>query len=343
MSNSSCQVRVDRGSASWSVRAQPSMGRLSWLFPARLQDSFFAAEFVTTTTQTSQTTMHAAGQTVADWPADQMKAYLRDSRSWGTWIVENDQLSRQMVAALLAAHEETGCLAEDDEEAGQMDASHAALPHMGERRRTPTKGDDWLAPHVVSQLAGILLQHGCVPAESAALLNLQLSSIPGPSRIGIALLVGGNCLMWVMLFLDLIAHEEWRYELAVWPADEGARGLVGIGTMWLCHADVGHLTGNTFGWLAFGLIILLGHGPKTLFALFLGINFVVGVTCWLTRGGCGASLTLTQTPTLTPTPTPTRHLLAQWRGLRRLSNPSPNSNPNLKPNPNPNSNPNPQP
>lgn len=149
------------------------MGRLSWLFPKRLQDSFFAAEFVMTTTQTSQTTMHAAGQTVADWPADQMKAYLKDSRSWGTWIVENDQLSRQMVAALLAAHEETGCLAEDDEEAGQ-NASHTALPHMGERRRTPTKGDDWLAPHVVSQLAGILLQHGCVPADSAALLNLQV-------------------------------------------------------------------------------------------------------------------------------------------------------------------------
>ena len=305
------------------------MGRLSWLFPARLQDSFFAAEFVTTTTQTSQTTMHAAGQTVADWPADQMKAYLRDSRSWGTWIVENDQLSRQMVAALLAAHEETGCLAEDDEEAGQMDASHAALPHMGERRRTPTKGDDWL----VSQLAGILLQHGCVPAESAALLNLQLSSIPGPSRIGIALLVGGNCLMWVMLFLDLIAHEDdeveesWRYELAVRSADEGARGLVGIGTMWLCHADVGHLTGNTFGWLAFGLIILLGHGPKTLFALFLGINFVVGVTCWLSGGGCGASLTRTptQTPTLTRTPT-----------LTLTPTPNPNSNPNPNPSRNPN-------
>ena len=150
------------------------MGRLSWLFPTRLQDSFFAAEFVMTTTQTSQTTNHAAGQTVAEWPADQMKAYLRDSRSWGTWIVENDQLSRQMVAALLAAHEETGCLAEDDEEAGPTEASHTALPHMGDRRRTPTKGDDWIAPHVVSQLAGILLQHGCVPADSAALLNLQV-------------------------------------------------------------------------------------------------------------------------------------------------------------------------
>ena len=63
------------------------MGRLSWLFPKRLQDSFFAAEFVMTTTQTSQTTMHAAGQSVADWPAEEMKAFLRDSRGWGTWCV----------------------------------------------------------------------------------------------------------------------------------------------------------------------------------------------------------------------------------------------------------------
>ena len=167
-----------------------------------------------------------------------------------------------MVAAILAAHEETGCLAEDDEEAGPK-ASHTALPHMDERRRTPTKGDDWLAPHVVSQLAGVLLQHGCVPAESAALLNLQLSSIPGPSRLGIALLVGFNCLMWLMLCLDLIAHQKWRYELAVWGSGHGARGLVGIATMWMCHSDVGHLTGNTFGWLVFGVFILLGHGPMT--------------------------------------------------------------------------------
>ena len=80
---------------------------------------------------------------------------------------------------------------------------------------------------------------------------LQLSSIPGPSRIGIALLVGLNVLMWVMLSIDLIRGDPpggelpWRYELGVWSADSGGRGLVGIGTMWLCHADVGHLTANT--------------------------------------------------------------------------------------------------
>ena len=66
----------------------------------------------------------------------------------------------------------------------------------------------------------------CVP--------LQLSSIPGPSRIGIALLVGLNVLKWVMLCLDLIRGDPpddeipWRYELAVWSADSGGRGLVGV-------------------------------------------------------------------------------------------------------------------
>ena len=81
---------------------------------------------------------------------------------------------------------------------------------------------------------------------------LQLSSVPGPSRIGIALLVGLNVLMWVMLSIDLLRGDPpdgelpWRYELGVWSGDYGARGLVGIGTMWLCHADVGHLTANTW-------------------------------------------------------------------------------------------------
>lgn len=156
------------------------MGPLSWLFPKQLQSSSFAAEFVATTTQTVQTTNHAAGQAVANWPADQMKAYLRDSRSWGTWILENDQLCRQMVAAFLAAHEETGCLAEDDDEEAGQKASHTALPRMGDRPRRNQNGKDWLAPHVVSQLAGLLLQHGCVPADGAALLNLQLRSQAGP-------------------------------------------------------------------------------------------------------------------------------------------------------------------
>merc|ERR1719352_1670552 len=62
--------------------------------------------------------------------------------------------------------------------------------------------------------------------------------------------------------------------------------------MWMCHTDVSHLTVNTFGWLVFGVIILLGHGPKTLLALSLFSSFWVGLTCWFTSGEkstCGAS------------------------------------------------------
>ena len=68
-----------------------------------------------------------------------MKAFLSDQRSWGAWILENDKLCRTMVATLLAAYEQTGSLAQDDEELGSNAAAHTALPHMGERQ---PKGED---------------------------------------------------------------------------------------------------------------------------------------------------------------------------------------------------------
>ena len=130
-----------------------------------------------------------------------------------------------MVATLLAAYEQTGSLAQDDEELGSNAAAHTALPHMGERQ---PKGEDWLAPHVISQLAGVLLQHQCVPAESVRQLNAQLKPHQtGKHRMGLALLLAANFLMWLFLCVDMLFGNRWRYELAVWPPQE-PRGLAGL-------------------------------------------------------------------------------------------------------------------
>lgn len=260
---------------------------LSFFKPSPLKNSVLTDwEFVETKPGAPHEVEHAKEQTVANWPTHDMRAFLGDQRQWGSWILENDKLCRAMVAVMLVAQEQTGVLAVDDEEATASEPQHKRLPHMGEKQ---PKGQDWLAPQVVSQLAGVLLQHNAVPRSDAVLLNAALTPRPTHKhRIGIAALVVSNLAMWAVLGLDTVIDQGWRYDLAVDPPGE-PRALVGFATMWLCHRDVGHLSGNTFGWLAFGLLVLLGHGPRTLLGTFATVNLAVGLVCWLGRGGCGAS------------------------------------------------------
>ena len=42
----------------------------------------------------------------------------------------------------------------------------------------------------------------------------------GKHRVGLALLLAANFLMWLFLCVDMLFGNRWRYELAVWPPQE---------------------------------------------------------------------------------------------------------------------------
>ena len=124
---------------------------LNFFKPSPLKNSILTDwEFVETGPGAPREVEHAKEQTVANWPTHDMRAFLGDQRQWGAWILENDKLCRTMVATMLVAQEQTGVLAEDDAEA-TSEPQHKRLPFMGEKR---PKGQDWLAPLVVSALIG---------------------------------------------------------------------------------------------------------------------------------------------------------------------------------------------
>ena len=221
-----------------------------------------------------------------------MRAHLA-ARNWGPWLLEQDKLCRQVVATFVAAiaadpvclMTDAQLLADDDTDPRPQEPLEV-MPWLGESRKGP-RGSLWVAPHVVSMLAGVLLQHGCVPKSAVHTLQQELDPRKGRKLVwALGTLVGLCALMWIILIIDTISGAEFRYDLAITPRK--AKGLVGVFFTWLCHKDFEHLIGNTFGFLTFGAVIMVNFGLRLFLYLFAALNLAVGLT-WLGRGGCGAS------------------------------------------------------
>jgi hypothetical protein len=80
------------------------------------------------------------------------------------------------------------------------------LPFAGEHKPLVVMGDvDWIAPHLMNTLVGMIVEHGYVPERSARVLNALID--PQRSRrlavqVGFVLLL--NAVMWLIFCIDYI-------------------------------------------------------------------------------------------------------------------------------------------
>lgn len=117
-----------------------------------------------------------------------------------------------------------------------------------------------------------------------------------PRQAGLGLLGLLLAAMWAAWLADLLrgcaalqASCAYRFALSTSPA-RSVSGLLGVPFNWLCHRDLGHITGNTVGVVLFGGLIVVRSGvAHRSLAVAAFAQLLSGIGTWLTRGACGAS------------------------------------------------------
>ncbi|KAJ1620972.1 hypothetical protein T492DRAFT_1074043 [Pavlovales sp. CCMP2436] len=286
--------------------------------PSPLKRSFFSAKFLATPPNSMYSIYVADGVKLVDWPMQEMHEFLGSQRQWGQYILRDDKLCRQVVATFYTAYE-----ASIDKHADVPVNPMDLMPYAGEHRPLTIIADaDWIAPHLMNTLVGVIVEFGYVPERSAKVLNALVDPMKNRRLV---LQVGGvvllNAVMWIVFCVDYIHAQlqnqsvvvedkntttidasnstavdsnstattnttdlppEWDYPKEQFPLymrgvyPLAANGLKGIPAMPFLHYHASQLGVNTVGFLLFGTILVLKHGPTVFFSLSLWLWFFAG-------------------------------------------------------------------
>eukprot|EP00303_Exanthemachrysis_gayraliae_P000866 CAMPEP_0206013164 /NCGR_PEP_ID=MMETSP1464-20131121/16025_1 /ASSEMBLY_ACC=CAM_ASM_001124 /TAXON_ID=119497 /ORGANISM="Exanthemachrysis gayraliae, Strain RCC1523" /LENGTH=436 /DNA_ID=CAMNT_0053386875 /DNA_START=10 /DNA_END=1317 /DNA_ORIENTATION=+ len=168
-----------------------------------LKRSFFAAKFLATPPNAIYTIYIADGVTIADWAREDMHEFLL-RRQWGQWLLREDKLCRMVVAVFWTAYD-----AALDKTAEEQPNAIDLMPYAGPNRPLSITTDhDWIAPHLMNQIAGVIQEHGSVPERQAKVLNALVDPFKNRRlalHVGFVIFI--NAVMWVMFVLDVIFYD----------------------------------------------------------------------------------------------------------------------------------------
>eukprot|EP00304_Pavlova_gyrans_P002731 CAMPEP_0206055262 /NCGR_PEP_ID=MMETSP1466-20131121/39738_1 /ASSEMBLY_ACC=CAM_ASM_001126 /TAXON_ID=44452 /ORGANISM="Pavlova gyrans, Strain CCMP608" /LENGTH=652 /DNA_ID=CAMNT_0053430485 /DNA_START=123 /DNA_END=2077 /DNA_ORIENTATION=- len=277
--------------------------------------SFFAAKFVHVPAGSMYGLYIRPGVGLAEWPAEEMRDFLGRQRNWGDWILQDDLRCRQIVAVFLVAYDAAG-LPEDAQDADLYAARVELLPFAGANRPVSLdagESPDWIAPHLMNQLAGILAQHGGeVPPPKAKTLNALIDPMANRRLLmGLGAVVVVNATMWLIYGVDaawmnarvnggmdggLGGSGDDESSMGADNATNGTlpgmplvlhgvyprqdRGVPGIFAMPFLHWSWLHMTADTIGLVALGAAVVVRHGPWTYALLSIFLWVWVGLLTW---------------------------------------------------------------
>lgn len=196
-----------------------------------LKRSYFAAKFVATPANAIYTIHVGDNVTLAEWSVEEMHQFLRGQRQWDDWILRDDKMCRMFVAVFWTAYDRTlGAMAASapscrapppvltmcpslwcapvraDKTLEDVPNPIDLMPYAGPHRPLSiTTSHDWIAPHLMNQLAGILKEYDYVPDKQARVLNALVD--PFKNRrlaLHVAFVIFLNAIMWLMFAIDAL-------------------------------------------------------------------------------------------------------------------------------------------